>query len=107
MDEVGTSGRLNNTVGKNMKTIGIIGEYTETSETHIATNRAIEHSRDALGLDIDFRWISTEKITEAFFEEYDSLWVAPRSPYKNMNNALCSILQKTYDIRPSGIRYSL
>ncbi len=74
-----------------MKTIAIIAEYTETYEPHVATNRAIEHSRDALGFDISYQWISTADITDDLFQQYDALWVAPGSPYKNMDKTLWAI----------------
>ena len=74
-----------------MKRIGIIAEYTHSFEPHVATSKAIEHSRHLLDSDISYEWISTEKIEKDFFENFDGLWVAPGSPYKNMDKTLSAI----------------
>lgn len=74
-----------------MKKIGIIAEYTPTFEPHVATSKAIEHSRTSLQVDIEYEWVSTEKIEDDFFETYHGLWVAPGSPYKNMDRTLWAI----------------
>ncbi|MDA0350199.1 MAG: CTP synthase [Verrucomicrobia bacterium] len=74
-----------------MKKIGIIAEYTPRFEPHPATSNAIEHSREFLGLDVEYDWVSTEDIENDFFENYDGLWVVPGSPYKNMERTLWAI----------------
>ena len=76
-----------------MKKIGIIAEFTPSFEPHIATNNAIEHSRALLDSDIGYEWVSTENINDDFFDVYDGLWVAPGSPYKNMERTLWAIRQ--------------
>jgi CTP synthase (UTP-ammonia lyase) len=74
-----------------MKPIGIIAEYTPTFEPHVATSAAIEHSGDSLGISAPYEWISTADISDDFFERYGALWVAPGSPYKNMEKTLWAI----------------
>ena len=74
-----------------MKSIGIIAEYDPSFPPHAATSSAIEHSRELLGVDIGYQWVSTEKIDDAFFDTFDGLWVAPGSPYKNMDRTLWAI----------------
>ena len=71
--------------------IGIIAEYTPTYEPHVATSRAIEHSSEELGVAASYQWVSTVDIKEDFFETYHGLWVAPGSPYKNMDKTLWAI----------------
>jgi len=71
--------------------IAIIGEYNPTYRPHISTSAAIKHSRSALGIDIEGIWVSTEEIDETFFERFSGIWVAPGSPYKNMDQALWAI----------------
>ncbi len=44
-----------------------------------------------LGADVAYQWVSTEKIDDSFFETFDGLWVAPGSPYKNMDRTLWAI----------------
>ena len=73
------------------RSIAIIGEYTPTFPPHVSTNAAIEHSRSASGIDVDGIWVSTEEITKTLFERFSGIWVAPGSPYKNMDQALWAI----------------
>ena len=73
------------------RSIAIIGEYTPTFPPHISTSAAIEHSRSASGLDVDCIWVSTEEIDKTLFERFSGIWVAPGSPYKNMDQALWAI----------------
>ncbi len=74
-----------------MKRIAILGEFTPTFNPHLATNRAIQHSRDALGLDIEGDWVSTGDIGRSVFQRYSGVWVAPGSPYKNLDLTLWAI----------------
>lgn len=71
--------------------IAILGEYSPTSETHITTKSAIEHSRLQLKSEIEGHWISTEDINESIFETYSGIWIAPGSPYKNTDKMLWAI----------------
>jgi CTP synthase (UTP-ammonia lyase) len=64
----------------------IIDEFNPGSETHAATNNAIEHSKKLLETDLKVSWISTEEISEALLKHFHGFWVAPGSPYKNMKN---------------------
>ncbi len=73
------------------KSIALLGEYTATFPPHTATNAAIEHSRNLLGVDINAKWISTADIDQKLFEHYSGIWVAPGSPYKNMEKTLWAI----------------
>ena len=73
------------------RSIAIIGEYTPTFPPHISTGAAIEHSRSASGVDVDGIWVSTEEIDKTLFEHFSGIWVAPGSPYKNMDQALWAI----------------
>jgi CTP synthase (UTP-ammonia lyase) len=71
--------------------IAIIGEYTPTFPPHISTSAAVEHSRSALGIDVQGVWVSTGEIDKNLFERFAGIWVAPGSPYKNMDQALWAI----------------
>ncbi|WP_415878208.1 glutamine amidotransferase-related protein [Methylomonas sp. TEB] len=71
--------------------IALLGEYTPTFPPHLATNAAIEHAKAALGLEINADWVSTEDIDQTLFERYSGLWIAPGSPYKNMDKTLSAI----------------
>ncbi len=71
--------------------IAIFGEYTPTFAPHASTNAAIEHANAALGLAIDYEWISTADIHSSLFERYAGIWVAPGSPYKDRDKTLNAI----------------
>jgi CTP synthase (UTP-ammonia lyase) len=73
------------------RSIAIIGEYSPTFPPHISTSAAIKHSCSASGLDVDGIWVSTEGIDKTLFERFSGIWVAPGSPYKNMEQALWAI----------------
>lgn len=74
-----------------MKSIALIGEFMPTFKPHISTNLAIEHSRATLSLDIEGVWVSTEAIDSSLFSRFSGIWVAPGSPYKNMDKTLWAI----------------
>lgn len=71
--------------------IAIIGEYNPSLPPHVSTNAAIEHSRNQLGLNVTAEWVSTEEITSDLLKNYSGIWVAPGSPYKNMEKTLWAI----------------
>lgn len=74
-----------------MKKIALIAEYDPHFEPHVATDRALKHSAESLGLQVEHRWVSTNDIGDSLFTDFDAIWVAPGSPYKNMNNTLWAI----------------
>lgn len=71
--------------------LALLGEYSPTSATHLATDAAIKHSTHQLGIRIDAQWISTGEIDSSLFERFAGIWVAPGSPYKNMAKTLWAI----------------
>ena len=73
------------------RSIAIIGEYTPNFVPHICTSTAIEHSRSASGVNVDGVWVCTEEIDKTLFEHFSGIWVAPGSPYKNIDKTLWAI----------------
>jgi len=73
------------------KSIALLGEYTPTFPPHTATNAAIKHSQNLLNTDITAIWVSTEEIDDTLFEQFAGIWIAPGSPYKNMEKTLWAI----------------
>jgi CTP synthase (UTP-ammonia lyase) len=71
----------------------ILGEFNPEFRPHAATNEALGHSRAHLGVDVEWEWMSTDDATPGVLAEYDGLWIAPGSPYKNMERALAAIRQ--------------
>ena len=63
-----------------MKKLAILGDFNPSSETHIATNSAIEHSKKMLGINLDVSWISTDEISENLLTLFNGYLVAPGSP---------------------------
>lgn len=79
--------------------LAILGEYAPTFAPHAATNAAIEHACVASGSVVEFQWVSTAAIDERLFERYHGIWVAPGSPYQDMDRTLCAIR----DAREQGV----
>lgn len=73
------------------KPIAIIGEYSPSFPPHAATDAAVEHSRSALGADLEAVWVSTEAIGPELFQRHSAIWVAPGSPYKDLDKTLWAI----------------
>jgi len=71
--------------------IALIGEYTPDFEPHRATDAAIEHAGASLGMGISATWLSTADITPTVLERYAGIWVAPGSPYRDLQNTLWAI----------------
>ncbi len=71
--------------------IAIAGEYLPTLDAHLATNAAIAHSRDALGCQVDSTWVATTDLNEATFRRHQAIWIAPGSPYRDMDRTLWAI----------------
>lgn len=74
-----------------MKKLSILGDYNPSSETHIATNSAINHSQKMLGNNLNSVWISTDDISEDILKSSHGFLVAPGSPYKNMEKIISAI----------------
>lgn len=73
--------------------IGIIGDFNPDYPSHIATNEAINHAGDALGISVDVQWLPTKALEKqpAPLEQFDALWCSPGSPYQSMAGALKAI----------------
>ena len=71
--------------------IAILGEYSPTFEPHAATDAAIAHSSSQLSLSVESSWITTANIDTSLLKTLSGIWVAPGSPYKNMDKTLAAI----------------
>jgi CTP synthase (UTP-ammonia lyase) len=78
-----------------MLTVGIIGDFDPSSETHRATNEALHHAAHALGTAVTATWLPTGDLNTGavahVLESFDALWAAPGSPYRDMDGALRGI----------------
>src|SRR5262245_40283516 len=74
--------------------IGIIGDYNPDALTHQATDAALRHAADRLGLAAAVEWLPTPELEHDLRQRlrtFDALWCAPGSPYHSMRGALLGI----------------
>jgi CTP synthase (UTP-ammonia lyase) len=74
-----------------MTRIALLGEFSPTFRPHLATNEAIQHCVAAFGLSVTTDWISTRDIEAGLFERCGAIWIAPGSPYKDLERTLWAI----------------
>ena len=68
-------------------TIAVVGERVPDFPPHVATDDAIAHSADALGVEVLARWVATDEELPAV----DAIWCAPGSPYRSLDGALVAL----------------
>jgi len=74
--------------------IAILGDFNPIHSTLHALNDSTRDIQKHIKKEIQFDWISTDMFDcKVVFEnqKYKGLWIAPGSPYKNMNNVLNAI----------------
>lgn len=74
--------------------IGVIGDFDGERASHQATNEALHHCADYLGIKLDVQWLSTESLEgdiDKRMSSFDGLWCAPGSPYRSMKGAINAI----------------
>jgi CTP synthase (UTP-ammonia lyase) len=74
--------------------IGIIGDYNADFPPHRATDAAIQHAADHLGVTAAAEWLPTQLLADSphvRLRQFDALWCAPGSPYRSMAGALQGI----------------
>ena len=73
-------------------TVGVIGDFNPSSESHRATNDALRHAADLLPATIKVEWVATLELectpVDTALRRFHALWCAPGSPYKSMTGAL-------------------
>jgi CTP synthase (UTP-ammonia lyase) len=68
--------------------VAVVGDFQPKNRTHHATNAALDHVR------LRFEWVGTETVgtdPAARLAGYDGVWIAPASPYRDMDGALGAI----------------
>jgi CTP synthase (UTP-ammonia lyase) len=75
------------------KRIAILGDFNPAYSTHHALNDSVRQVVREFNQELQFDWISTDVLnfSTAFNTLYCGLWVAPGSPYKNMQNVIDTI----------------
>lgn len=69
----------------------LLAEFNPNFPPHAATAASIEHSSHAIGHDFHAEWLSTASIDENLFDRAAGIWVAPGSPYRDMDKTLWAI----------------
>ncbi len=73
-------------------TVGVIGDFDPSSETHLATNDALKHAGDSLSGSVRVEWVATPELERSpvgtALRRFHALWCAPGSPYTSMTGAL-------------------
>ncbi len=68
--------------------LAIIAEYDPSFEPHVQTDAAIAHAASALRLDVQSEWLSTVDARISTLTDFDAIWFAPGSPYRNLSRTL-------------------
>jgi CTP synthase (UTP-ammonia lyase) len=73
--------------------LAIIADYDAQKAAHVAIPRALERACQAAGANLDWEWIGTDRVFNPAetLVGFSGVWVAPGSPYKNMDGALAAI----------------
>jgi CTP synthase (UTP-ammonia lyase) len=75
--------------------LAIIADFDSASPSHVATNEAVAHSAESLGLHVAPRWIHTAELARPEgvkqLRECNGFWIGPGSPYASMDGALAAI----------------
>ncbi|MGA7989506.1 MAG: hypothetical protein WCB51_14045 [Candidatus Dormiibacterota bacterium] len=77
-----------------MLTICIVGDRNPRNETHAASTEAVRHAARHIGVEVDVVWAPTVDITSVdapVLCHADAVLIAPGSPYRSMDGALCAI----------------
>ena len=71
-----------------MNAVALLGEFSADFGPHAATVAALQHSGDALRVQVAADWISTADADLSLFSRYSGIWVLPGSPYRSLARAL-------------------
>jgi CTP synthase (UTP-ammonia lyase) len=75
-----------------MVQIAILGDFNPDYSTHHALSESLRHITKQFTEQIQFDWIGTGRFDyRNSFPFYSGLWIAPGSPYKDMQNVLNAI----------------
>ena len=68
--------------------ICVVGDFDPGNETHRATNEALAHAPGSL----PFEWLATDTVGAGEpLSGYGGIFIAPASPYRDMDGALRAI----------------
>ena len=71
--------------------LGVIGEFTPTFDPHRSTNDAIAHVMAQEDQPLSVDWLSSADLTDDLITDYSGLWIAPGSPYDDLQKTINAI----------------
>jgi CTP synthase (UTP-ammonia lyase) len=76
-----------------MTRLALIGDYDASKTAHVAIPQALERTRQATGVNLDWEWIGTDRVfyPAETLAGFSGVWVVPGSPYASMDGALAVI----------------
>jgi CTP synthase (UTP-ammonia lyase) len=84
--------------------IAVVADRDPSFRPHLATDEALAHAADRLGIELAANWIGTEQLDTnegwARLQESDGVFVAPGSPYRSLSGALAAIRFAREQMRP-------
>lgn len=78
---------------ENSLRVAVIGDFDPTFAPHRATDDALGHAAERLGVQVDVRWLPTADLEDDLGDvrAADALWCAPGSPYRSLHGALAAL----------------
>jgi CTP synthase len=75
--------------------IAIVGDFDSGKPSHLATNSALGHASDSMGISVSANWIPTASLSDAnaasALASQDAIWASPGSPYRSFEGMLAAI----------------
>jgi len=71
--------------------IAVLGEFNPENSNHTATNAALRHAADRIGVEAATAWVRTDVLEDALFGHFSAIFVAPGTPYADPEKTLATI----------------
>jgi CTP synthase (UTP-ammonia lyase) len=74
--------------------VAVVGDFDANKIAHRAIDACFRLAQTSASLSVEHVWIATQSITpgdESVFRDFQGIWVAPGSPYRNAEGALWAI----------------
>lgn len=71
--------------------VGLIGDRDLSVTAHRAIEQALPLTAAAMGISVEFEWLTTDSIDPAHLPVFDGLWCVPASPYRDTDAVLAAI----------------
>ena len=85
-----------------MPRLALIGDYDPNKTAHVAIPQALARASQTTGISLHWAWIGTGHVLKPAetLAGFDGIWVAPGSPYVDMDGALAAIRYAREQDRP-------